>query len=300
MNMTKKKTKQANTLIPFSSGVAYPRITIPHNACDCHHHIFEPNRFAYRAADTSNIPTASVATYQQLQQRLGFTRSVIVTPSAYGTDNACTLDALKQLGQNARAVISIDDNVSTQQLLKMHEQGVRGIRFFVAPSDNLNCELIEKLAHKISPLGWHICLWLCADRIVTMEKLLINLPCDVVFDHRGHLPANQGMQHKAFQIICDLMKKGKGWVKLSAAYHDSRVGSPSFSDTVDIGKHYIRACKERVLWGTDWPHPSETINQNEMPNDVLLLDLLKVQADSDAIVEQILVANPKQLYGFND
>jgi len=96
------------------------------------------------------------------------------------------------------------------------------------------------------------------------------------------------------------MKKGKGWVKLSAAYHDSTVGSPTFSDTVEIGKHYIKACKERVLWGTDWPHPSETINQNEMPNDVLLLDLLKVQADSDAIVEQILVTNPKQLYGLND
>jgi len=295
-----KQSIGSNHLIPFSSGSEYPTITIPKHACDCHHHIFDPVRFPYRPADTTHIPSATVTTYQRLQKKLGFTRNVVVTPSAYGTDNACTLDALKQLGKNARGVVSIDDSVSTDELATMHQQGVRGIRFFVAPSDDLNSELIRELAQKISPFGWHICLWLCADRIVEMETLLMNLPCDVVFDHRGHLPANVGMQHKAFQIICDLMKKGKGWVKLSAAYHDSNVGYPHFSDTVEIGKQYITTRQDRVLWGTDWPHPSETINQKEMPNDVLLLDLLKVQANSDAIVEQILVTNPNQLYGFDD
>lgn len=295
-----KQPEVQNELIPFSSGIEYPTIVIPKNACDCHHHIFEPDRFPYRAADTTNIPTATVTTYQRLQKKMGFTRSVVVTPSAYGTDNSCTLDALTKLGKNGRGVVTIDDNVSTKELMAMHEKGVRGIRFYLTPSDHLNKDLIVKLAQQISPIGWHICFCLCADRIVEMEELLINLPCDVVFDHRGRLPAGIGIQHQAFQIICDLMKKGKGWTKLSAAYHDSNIGSPTFSDTVEIGQHYINIRKERVLWGTDWPHPSETINQKQMPNDVMLLDLLKVQAGTDAIVEQILVTNPNQLYGFDD
>lgn len=294
-----KKTHDER-LIPFSSGVETPTINVPDNACDCHHHIFDPARFPYRAADTTNIPAATVTTYQRLQKRLGFARSVVVTPSAYGVDNACTLDALKQLGNAGRGVVSIDDQVTMQTLQEMHLLGVRGIRFFVAPSDDLDSALIARLAQKISPLGWHICFWLCAARIVAMEQLLLDLPCDVVFDHRGHLPAQQGMQHKAFHIICKLMTMGKGWVKLSAAYHDSQVGYPTFSDTINIGQQYIKVRKDRVLWGTDWPHPSETINKNVMPNDALLLDLLKVQAEHDAVIEQILVTNPKKLYDFDD
>lgn len=286
--------------IPFSSGTDSPTISVPEHACDCHHHIFEPTLFPYQKEDTTNIPTANVATYQQLQQRLGFSRSVVVTPSAYGTDNSCTLDALAKLGKGSRGVVTIDETITEETLLTMHEAGVRGIRFNIAPTDDLNMPLIEKLAQLISPLKWHLCLWLCADRIVEMEALLKRLPCDVVFDHRGHLPANQGINHKAFTIICDLMTSGKGWVKLSAAYHDSAIGFPHFSDTVTIAQHYIKACKERVLWGTDWPHPSETIGKREMPNDVLLLDLLKVQAGSDEMVEQILVTNPNNLYRFSE
>lgn len=284
--------------IPFTSGVEVPSITIPYGACDCHHHIFDPDNFPYRAEDTTNIPAATVPMYQRLQERMGFTKSVIVTPSAYGSDNRCTLFALQQLGKNSRAVVTINDSVTQNELNKMDQLGVRGIRFYIAPSDPLDSVLIEKLAHRIAPLGWHICLWICADRIVELGALLKRLPCDVVFDHRGHLPAEIGSEHKAFQIICDLMKAGKGWVKLSAVYHDSLVGAPDFSDTVEIAKQYVSVCKERVLWGTDWPHPSETIAKKSMPNDVLLLNLLKQQAGSDEIIEQILVKNPDQLYGF--
>lgn len=292
------KIKRSADLILYSSGTEYPSIPVPENACDAHHHIFDPDRFPYRADDTTNIPAAPVATYKLLRQKLGFTRSVVVTPSAYGTNNACTLDALKQLGDNARGVVTVDGSITTEALLAMHDVGVRGIRFYIAPTNTLDMELIETLAHKISALGWHICLLVCADRIVKMEALLMRLPCDVVFDHLGHLPAGVGMQHKAFKIICELMKQGKGWVKLSGIYHDSIEGAPYFSDTVDIAQHYINTRKDRVLWGTDWPHPSETIHQRTMPNDVLLLDLLKVQAGSDKIITQILVTNPQQLYGF--
>lgn len=284
--------------VPYSTGRKLPSIEVPEDSCDCHHHIYDPVNFPYREDDITNIPPATVDVYLMLQRKLGFNRSIIVTPSAYGTDNRCTLDALEKLGRHSRAVVTIDDSVEVAELEKMNKLGVRGIRFNIAKEEDLDIELIKRCAKKIEGFGWHICFWMPADLIVCMKDVFRELPCNIVFDHRGHLPADKGMKHEAFKIICSLMREKKAWVKISSAYQDSAVGEPEFSDTIEIGREYIRCAKDRVLWGTDWPHPSEYINRRPMPNDVLLLDLLEKQAETKEVIQEILVANPEKLYGF--
>ncbi|PMM09620.1 hypothetical protein BCT61_00925 [Vibrio breoganii] len=296
--MTKQNFSSGDN-IPFTTSKASLSLAVPEGSCDCHHHIFDPDNFAYRAEDTTNIPTATVPMYQQLQNEIGFSRNVIVTPSAYGIDNQCTLDAMQQLGDSARAVVTIDDSFSFSQLQEMDRLGVCGIRFMITEFKDLDLDLIQRCAEKIAPLNWHICFWVTADMIVAMKDLLFSLPCDVVFDHRGHLPAGEGVKHPAFEIICQLMNANKAWVKVSAAYHDSESGSPSFADTLAIGKAYIATNPNKILWGTDWPHPSETIAGNVMPDDVHLLNLLSVQTDNDTtLIHKVLVDNPKNLYRF--
>ncbi len=284
--------------IPYSTGRSFPKLEVPEGACDSHHHIFDPVNFEYRKRDTTNIPPATVSAYKMLKRRMGFDRNVIVTPSAYGSDNRCTLDALAHMGQNTRAVISIDRIPAREELLGMHRLGVRGLRFAITKASDFHEAFIRCCARDIASLGWHICFWIKPDLIVEFRKVFEELQCQVVFDHRGCLPADQGIEHPAFEVMSKLMQEGRAWVKISSAYQDSKVGAPSYSDNIAIGKAFVEACPEKVLWGSDWPHPSEYINKREMPNDIAVLDLLAEQATSPELVKQVLVLNPAKLYGF--
>ncbi|WP_261817779.1 amidohydrolase family protein [Vibrio gallicus] len=284
--------------IPFCSGRSLPTLSVPEGACDSHHHIFDPVSFEYRKRDTTNIPPAPVSAYKLLKKRLGFERSVIVTPSAYGFDNCCTLDALAHLGDKARAVIAIERLPPREELLGLHRLGVRGIRFAINTADDFDAVFIKKCARELSVLGWHICFWMSADLIVENQSLFGQLECQLVFDHRGQLPADQGVNHPAFTVLTELMQAGRAWVKISSAYQNSIVGAPSYSDNIAIGRAFVEACSERVLWGSDWPHPSEYINKRDMPNDVAVLDLLAEQAPTPQLVKQVLVDNPAKLYDF--
>lgn len=285
--------------VPYSSGRKVPAITIPVNACDCHHHIYDPIRFPYLPNDTRNQPPATVDAYRLLQKRLGLTRNIIVQPSAYGTDNSCILDALKQMGKNARAVAVVDKTISDSELQKMNKLGVRGIRFNISTSAANDSDMIVSLSQRVNELGWHVQFWMSADDTVKMEDLLMKLPSPIVFDHRGHIPQPAGVAHPAFRVICNLIDKGKAWVKLSGLYQDSKTGEPTYADTVKVGQAYVTYAPERMVWGSDWPHPSEFSARKPMPDDALMLDLLAEQAPDEAIRHRILVDNPSVLYGFS-
>ncbi|GEA59015.1 amidohydrolase family protein [Vibrio comitans] len=284
--------------IPFSSGRNRPKISVPEGACDAHHHIFDPVKFEYKKSDTTNIPPATVASYRMLKKRFGFDRNVIVTPSAYGCDNRCTLDALAHMGESARAVIAIEQLPSRSELKVMHNLGVRGIRFAVTAQKDFDEAFVRLCAKELASLGWHICFWISADLIVKFKAVFESLECQIVFDHRGQLPAEQGIEHPAFELMKSLMQRDKAWVKISSAYQGSISGAPHYSDNIAIGRALVEACSERVLWGSDWPHPSEYINKRDMPNDVAVLDLLAEQATSQQLIDRILVDNPARLYGF--
>jgi D-galactarolactone isomerase len=279
--------------VPYSSGSEAPKLEAPTNACDCHMHIYD-SRFPVAPNATLRPPDALVADYRLLQKRIGTTRNVVVTPSTYGTDNRVTLEAIGQIGATARGVAVVDTSVSDAELRRMNDLGIRGIRFNLVQAGATTAEMVEPLSKRVNDLGWHIQIHMKGEQIAGIEDLLLRVPSAIVFDHLGRLAQPGALDSPGFKTISKLIDKGKTWVKLSGAYQDSKVGPPSYSDTVPVARAYIKAAPQRVVWASDWPHPTE----KEKPNDAVLFDLLGEWAPDPATRTAILVQNPETLYGF--
>lgn len=288
-------TQLAQAQVPFSAGTEPAKRKAPPGACDCHMHIYD-SRFPVSASATLKPPDAHVSDYRLLQKRIGTTRNVVVTPSTYGTDNSCTRDALRQIGSSARGVAVVDASVTNAELERLSEDGFRGVRFNLVQSGATTVEMIEPLSKRVNDLGWHVQIHMKGDQIVGIADLLGRLPSVIVFDHLGRIPEPAGVSHPAFALILKLIDKGRTWVKLSGAYQDTKVGPPSYADSSALARAYVKAAPERVVWGSDWPHPTEKDNK---PDDAILFDLLDEWAPDDATRNRILVANPEELYGFD-
>ena len=281
------------TAVPNSSGTAPPRLRAPANAADCHIHIYDA-RFQPPVARPSN---GTVADYRLLQQRIGVSRVVIVTPRNYVTDNSVTLDAIEQLGRaNAKGVAVLRPGVTDAELQKLDAGGIRGIRFTVGNPQTavVSIDMIEPLAQRIAPFGWHVQLNMDAAQIVDNAQMLGRLPTQIVFDHLGKLPPAAGVSHPAYGVICGLIDRGRAWVKVSGAYMNTDIGPPSYADATAVARAYVAHAPERLVWGSDWPHPTP----QEKPDDALLFDLLAEWAPDEATRNRILVSNPEALYGF--
>ena len=279
--------------VPYSTGTEAPKLKAPANACDCHMHIYNAN-YPVAPSATLKPPDALVADYKLLQQRLGTSRNVVVTPSTYGTDNRVTLDAMAQIGATARGVAVVDTSVSDSELKRLNDLGVRGIRFNLVQAGATTVEMIEPLSKRINDLGWHIQIHMKGEQIAGIEDLLLRVPSPIVFDHLGRLAQPNALDNPGFKTISKLIDKGKTWVKLSGAYQDSKVGPPNYSDTIPVARAYIKAAPQRVVWASDWPHPTE----KEKPDDAALFDLLAEWAPDPTSRMLILVQNPATLYGF--
>ena len=283
--------------VPHSVGLNLPARRLPANACDSHMHIFDP-RFAPSPHWRRQPPHADVAAYRQLQQRLGTTRTVVVNPSTYGVDNACTLDALDQLGDSARGIAVVDHDVADADLDALAARHVCGLRVnFVSPQSwgTTTVEMLETLSRKAARLGWHIQVFVHPEQLVELERVLRDLPTPVVIDHMGLIDPAEGASGAAFAVMRSLLDSGNTWVKLSGAYMRSRVGEPSYADVEALGSALVRAAPERLVWGSDWPH---TTQPKETVNDSSLVDLLQTWCATDAVMDRILVENPARLYGF--
>lgn len=284
--------------VPNSSGVNAPALQIPSNACDSHLHIYDA-RFAQSVDAAALQDLATVNEYRLLQKRLGTERAVIVTPRSYGVSNDVTLDAIAQLGIHcARGVAVLRSDVSDTTLKALDAGGIRGVRFslYTPKHAAASFEMVEPLAARIANLGWHLQLHWTADQIVEHEAMLKRLPTPIVFDHMTRLPQPLGLKHPAVKIVEHLLAQGQTWIKLSGAYLDSQVGEAGgFLDIDAVARHWIATAPNRMVWGSDWPHPTETIK----PNDANMLDLLARWTTERAVIEQILVSNPSELYGFN-
>ncbi len=279
-------------VVPISSGTAPPGLEAPDYAADCHIHIYDP-RFEPPVANPSN---ATVSDYRLLQKRIGVTRVVIVTPRNYATVNSVTLDAIGQLGPHARGVAVIRPTVTDAELKRLDEGGIRGIRFTVGEPQTavVSVDMIEPLAQRIAGLGWHVQLNMPAEQIVANADMLRRLPAPIVFDHMGKLPLPAGIAHPAYAVIRGLVDKGRAWVKISGAYMNSTIGPPGYADATTIAQAYVRAAPERLVWGSNWPHPGP----KDKPDDAVLFDLLAAWAPDETTRNRILVANPEALYGF--
>jgi predicted TIM-barrel fold metal-dependent hydrolase len=280
---------------PWSAGTEPPKLKAPPNACDCHMHIYD-SRFPVAPNARLRPGDATVDDYRRLQKRLGKTRNVVVTPSTYGTDNACTLDAMAKLGRNARGVAVVDASVTDAELKRLHGLGIRGIRFNLVQSGAATIDMLEPLSQRVNALGWHVQIHMPGDAIVENRDLFQRLPAPIVFDHMARIPQPAGVDHPAFALVLKMLDRGRTWVKLSGAYMDTKVGPPSFADVGKLARAYVKAAPERLVWASDWPHPTEKADSK--PDDAVLFDLLADWAPDEAVRNRILVDNPSALYGF--
>ena len=257
-------------------------------------HIYD-SRFP-QIASRAPVTNAAVPEYRLLQKRNGTTRVVVVQPRNHATDNQVTIDAIAQLGANARGVAVLHPTVTDAELKKLDTGGIRGIRFSLGDTATAvtSVDMIEPLSKRIAALGWHVQLHMPGDMIAQHADLLRRLPCQIVIDHMGRFPPSVGIAHPAWKVILGLIEKGRTWVKLAGAYLNTQSGPPTYADATRIAQAFVKAAPERLVWGSDWPHPTE----KNKPDDALLFDLLAIWAPDETVRNRILVTNPEVLYGF--
>ena len=278
--------------VPYSDGLDPPVPAVPVGATDCHHHIFDP-RFP-RPNGRKGI-WGTVDDYRLLRRRLGLSRSVIASPSSYGSDNSCLVDALDQLGDTSRGVAAVTLEDSDAELDRLHRHGVRGIRLYLIGDTPTPPERFADYAARIARLGWHIQMVAVSDdALVAAERAFAQLPCTLVIDHFGYVSQPGGIDRPSMAVLRRLLDKGNVYVKLSAPYITSKVGAPTYSDVDAVATALVRTAPDRMLWGTDWPHP--LVTQPPWPNDAAMLDRLAVWAPDPDVRRRILVDNPTRLY----
>ena len=285
---------------------------VPANATDCHTHIhMDPTKFPWFEGRTYTPELATPKEMSALHTRLGLTRVVVVTPRVYGPDNSATLAGMKARGKHARGVAVIDNRTATCELETMQDAGVVGIRLNLntggANNDpNIGRQRFEAAVKRIKPLDWHIQMYTNLPTIATLKDLIMTSPVPVVFDHFGGAKGNLGVDQPGFSDLLDLVRSGKAYVKISGAYRSSS-DAPTYADMAPFAKALIAANDERIVWGTDWPHPNSA-PPKERPvgettpmfqiDDGLLMNQLAVWAPTSAQRKKILVDNPEELYGF--
>jgi predicted TIM-barrel fold metal-dependent hydrolase len=279
--------------VKWSSGAEPPQLKAPAGACDCHHYIYNLG-YPIDRRGIAFPGDAAIADYRALQRRLRIARHVVVQPSTYGLDNRTTLAALAAFGPKARGVVVVDDRVSDAELRRMHELGVRGIRFNFAPAGPTTTAMIEPLARRIVDLGWHVEVNTWAAVLPALVPILARVPSAVVLDHLGHIPEPEGVRHPNFAMVRRLIDNGRTWVKLAAPYDATKIGPPSYADSSALARAYVDIAPERVVWGSNWPHPGE----DPKPDDALLFDLLLAWAPDERTRHRILVENAAALYDF--
>jgi predicted TIM-barrel fold metal-dependent hydrolase len=284
---------------------------VPAGACDCHTHIHpDPAKFPFYDKRVYTPELASPEEMSALHKALHMERVVIVTPSIYGPDNSPTLFGMKARGATARGVAVIDDKTSDAELATMGEAGIRGIRLNLATggvSDpNVGRQRFQAAVERMKARGWHIQLFTSLAMITAIKELVATAPMPIVFDHFGGAQAALGVDQPGFADLVELVKSGKAYVKISGAYRASKLG-PDYSDAAPLAKALIAANPDRIVWGTDWPHPDSVTPPGKQITDVTplfqiddgrLLNQLPVWAADAGIRKKILVDNPAKLYGF--
>jgi predicted TIM-barrel fold metal-dependent hydrolase len=282
---------------------------VPRGACDCHTHIHgDPEKFPFFPGRVYTPETALPEEMAALHQALRMQRVVIVTPSVYGTDNSATLYGMKARGADARGVAVIDDKTPENELDAMEKAGVRGIRLNLATggvSDPAAARSrFERAVARVKSRNWHVQLYTNLATISAITDLVAVSPVPVVFDHFGGARAELGPRQPGFAELLNLVRFGRAYVKISGAYRSSNL-APDYADVVPLAQALIAANPERIVWGTDWPHPNSASGRKATEltplfqiDDGRLLNQLPAWAPDAATRSKILVDNPARLYGF--
>jgi len=271
-----------------------PQYVPPPGACDAHCHVFGPGaKFPYAPDRSYTPPDAPKEHLAALHKHLGFSRAVLVQASCHGIDNAAVVDALNSSQGAWRGVCMINDLVTDGELRALHAAGVRGARFnFVAHLGGApDLRVIEAVVKRIKPLGWHLQVHLDAQDIAAYRDFLLGLDIVFIIDHMGRVVAKNGLEQPPFKLLLDLMQDERVWVKVSGSERVSSTGRP-YHDAMPYARALIAAAPDRVLWGTDYPHP----NVKEMRNDGEQVDLFALTVADEAQRRRILIDNPTRLY----
>jgi predicted TIM-barrel fold metal-dependent hydrolase len=283
---------------------------VPAGACDCHTHIFDPEKFAFFPGRVYTPETALPEELEALLKALHIERAIIITPSVYGTDNSAMLYGLKVFGANARGVAVIDDKASESDLDSLGRAGVRGVSVNLATGGTTDPSVarrrFQEAAERMKKRNWCVQMYASLAVIAGIKDLVAASPVPVVFDHFGGAQAALGPQQPGFAELLELVQSGRAYVKISYANRISKL-EPDYADVVPLARALIAANPDRILWGTAWPHPNSTTPPGRKPTDVTpllqvddghLLNLLAVWAPDPAIRKKILTDNPARLYGF--
>jgi predicted TIM-barrel fold metal-dependent hydrolase len=284
---------------------------VPAGTCDCHTHIHgDPEKFPFFAGRVYTPEPASPEEMAALHRALHIERVVIVTPSVYGTDNSATLFGMKTRGATARGVAVIDDKTPDGDLDAMNQAGIRGIRLNLATGGvndpSAGRPRFQAAVERVKNRSWHVQLFTSLTMLSAIKDLVAASPVPVVFDHFGGAQAALGPEQPGFADLLELVRTGKAYVKISGGYRASKL-APDYPDAAPLARALIAANADRIVWGTDWPHPNSVTPPGKKPTDVTpllqiddgrLLNQLPVWTPDAAIRKKILVDNPARLYGF--
>jgi 2-pyrone-4,6-dicarboxylate lactonase len=283
--------------LPYHPNPSQPRFVLPPDAVDAHCHVFGPgNRFPYAPERKYTPCDAPKEALWQLRDRLGFSRNVIVQATCHGTDNSAVVDALQAANGRARGVASVNENVSDAQLQALDAAGVRGVRFnFVKRLvDTTPGDVLERIARRIAPLGWHIVVYFEAADLPELFAFFLALPAPLVVDHMGRPDVRKPVDGPEFELFLELMRQRHDlWCKVTCPERLTALGPPGYDDVIPFARRVVEQFPDRVLWGSDWPHPNL---KDYMPDDGELVNFIPHIAPTPQLQHQLLVDNPQRLY----
>jgi D-galactarolactone isomerase len=256
-------------------------------------HIYD-SRYPAAPSAVLRPADASLADYRRFQALLGLDRVAVVQPTTYGLDNRCQLEALAELGDDARAIVVVDADTSVEELRRLDELGACGARFHMLPGGAVGWDDLPIVASRIAELGWHVQLQLDGRELPRRLDMLLGLPTSLVVDHVGRFMPPVAPGHDAFRALLALLDTGRTWVKLSAPYESTLEGAPTFPDVSRLARALVAAHPERMLWASNWPHPG----QPEPLTDRDLLALMLDWLPDPTVRHRVLVTNPAELYRF--
>ena len=283
--------------LPFCANPTKPAYTPPPGAIDAHCHVFGPaDTFPYAPERKYTPCDAPKETLFKLRDFLGFSRNVIVQATCHGTDNRAMVDAMLSSNGRARGVASVRAGITEKELKELHDAGVRGVRFnFVKRLvDFTPRDVLTAIANKIAPLGWHVVVYFESQDLEELAPFFTALPTRVIVDHMGRPDVTKGLDHPDFRRFLALLDAHENiWSKVSGAERLSISGPPDYRDFVPFARLVVERYPDRVLWGTDWPHPNL---KTHMPDDGNLVDVLPHIAPTTELQRKLLVDNPMRLY----